>query len=62
LKTNLRLIVSGIFLIGAWFCYPTGIFQTVGDFALELVAAFGIIILFLSLFAGKSGSKLNIIA
>jgi len=59
LKTGLRLIFSGFFLIGAWFCYPSGIFQTVGDLALELVAAFGIIILFLSLFAGKSDSKLN---
>jgi hypothetical protein len=59
LKTSLRLIFSGFFLIGAWFCWPSGIFQTVGDLALELVAAIGIIILFLSLFAGKSDSKLN---
>jgi len=53
LKTSLRFAASGIFLIGVWLCYPSGIFQTVGDFALEIMAAFQIIILFFLFFTRK---------
>ena len=56
---TLRFIVSGLFLIGAWFCYPSGIFQTVGDLALEFVAALGIIILRFSLLPRKCNPNLN---
>ena len=53
LKSRLRFFVSGWFLIGAWLCWPSGIFQTVGDLTLELVAALQIIILLFSLFSRK---------
>jgi hypothetical protein len=53
IKTRLKLIVSAFFLVGAWLCYPSGIFQTLGDLALEFVAAFQIIILLLTLFPKK---------
>lgn len=53
IKTRLKLIVAAFFLIGAWLCYPSGIFQTLGDFALEFVAAFQIIILLFTLFPKK---------
>ena len=59
-KPTLRFIVSGLFLIGAWFCYPSEIFQTVGDLALEFVAALGIIILRFSLLPRKYNPNLNI--
>jgi len=45
LKTWLRFFVSGCFLIGAWLCYPSEIFQTVGDLALEMIAAFQIVLI-----------------
>lgn len=59
LKSRLRFFVSIWFLIGAWLCYPSGIFQTVGDLTLELVAALQIIILLSFLFSRKSNSNLN---
>ena len=59
LKSRLRFFVSGWFIIGAWLCYPSGIFQTVGDLTLELVAALQIIILLSFLFSRKSNSNLN---
>jgi len=45
LKTRLRFLVSGCFLAGAWLCYPSEIFQTVGDLALEMIAAFQIVLI-----------------
>lgn len=59
LKSRLRFFVSIWFLIGAWLCYPSGIFQTVGDLTLELVAALQIVILLSFLFSRKSNSNLN---
>lgn len=53
LKSRLRFFVSGWFLVGAWLCYPSGIFQTIGDLALELVAALQIIILLFFAFLKK---------
>lgn len=53
LRNNLRYIVFGIFLIGCWLCYPFGIFQTIGDLALELVAALQLIVTLYALFSRK---------
>jgi len=53
LKTRLRFFASGCFLIGAWLCYPSEIFQTVGDLALEMIAAFQIVLIVFILFIGK---------
>ena len=53
LRSNLRYIVFGIFIIGCWLCYPFGIFQTIGDFALELVAALQLMVTLYALFLRK---------
>ena len=54
LRNNLRYIVFGIFIIGCWLCYPFGIFQTIGDLALELVAALQLIVTLYTLFLRKN--------
>jgi hypothetical protein len=54
LKTQIRFVLSGCFLVGAWLCYPSGFFQTIGDLSLELLAAFQMIVVFLYLSLRKS--------
>lgn len=59
LRSSLRYIVFGIFIIGCWLCYPFGIFQTIGDLALELVAALQLIITLYALFLKKNRLNLS---
>jgi hypothetical protein len=60
LESRLRLFVSLCYLIGAYFCYPFGVFQTVGDFALEIMAAFQLILLFFHIFPKKTFIKMKV--
>ncbi len=57
LRNNLRYIVFVLFTIGCWLCYPFGIFQTVGDLTLELVAALQLIVTLYALFLRKKSSS-----
>jgi len=53
ITSRLKFIISGVFLFGAWLCYPSGFFQTFGDFALDLIASLQIIVLTLFFGRGK---------
>ncbi len=61
LRSNLRYIVFGLFIIGCWLCYPFGVLQTIGDLTLELVAALQLIITLYALFLKKTNSLRNLI-
>ena len=52
LKRWHKLFASSLFLISVWFSYPSGIFQTIGDLALEIMVALQIII-FIVLIKGR---------
>ena len=53
LRSSLRYTVFVLFIIGCWLCYPFGIFQTIGDLALELVTALQLIVTLYALFLKK---------
>jgi len=36
--SRIRYFLAGSFLISAWLSYPAGLFQTIGDLALEIVS------------------------
>jgi len=38
-----RFLVSLLFLVSVWFTYPTGFFQTIGDFTLQIYMAIQIV-------------------
>ncbi len=59
LRTNLRHMVFSLFVIGCWLTYPSGIFQTIGDLALEIVAALQFIITFLVLILRRDNSNFS---
>jgi hypothetical protein len=54
LKSRISYLFSGSFLVGAWFCYPAGLFQPFGDLNLELIAGFQIVVLFITTFLKKT--------
>jgi hypothetical protein len=60
LESRLRFFVSLCYLIGAYFCYPFGVFQTIGDFALEIMAAFQLILLLFIIFSKKAFIKMKL--
>jgi hypothetical protein len=38
-RHKFRFLVSLLFLVSVWFTYPTGFFQTIGDFTLQIYMA-----------------------
>ena len=57
LRSNLRYFTFGVFIIGCWLSYPSGVFQTIGDLALELVASLLLIVTLLVIFSRKNNAN-----
>lgn len=53
LTSRMRYFLTGFFLISAWFSYPVGIFQTIGDLALEIVSAAQVLSIIMFLISTK---------
>lgn len=53
-KSRISYLFSGSFLVGAWLCYPAGLFQTFGDLNLELIAGFQIVVLLMTTLLKKT--------
>jgi hypothetical protein len=58
LKTKLKYIAFATFIVGCWLSYPSGIFQTIGDLALEIMASLILIVTFSTLFARNNYSNI----
>lgn len=54
LESRIIYLYSVSFIIGAWFCYPVGFFQTFGDLNLEFIASFQLLVLIMNTFAKKT--------
>lgn len=61
LTSRMRYFLSGFFFISAWLSYPAGIFQTLGDLALEIVSAAQILFMIVYLIKAKKSRKLNLL-
>jgi hypothetical protein len=54
LTQRARSVFIIIFLISVWFVYPVGIFQTIGDLALQIITAFQLIFILRTLMIGTN--------